>query len=109
MNPYTANIFSDIPDKLSKEFFECIVKKDNILIERIVSQGHITSPGQWYNQEQDEWVILLQGQAALLFENNQKLVRLTPGDYLLIPAHTVHRVEWTHPDINTIWLAVHLK
>ena len=108
MNPFFTNIFSDIPGQLPEELFECIIKQDNILIERIVSNGHVTPAGQWYDQTRDEWVILLQGQATLLFEKKQRLVKLTPGDYLLIPAHTRHRVEWTLPDFNTIWLAVHL-
>ena len=108
MKPFSTNIYADIPEQLPEELFECIIKKDNILIERIVSNGQVTPAGQWYDQIEDEWVMLLQGQAILLFEENQKLVRLSPGDYLLIPAHTRHRVEWTLPDFNTIWLAVHL-
>ena len=107
MQPFSTNIYADIPEQLLEELFECIFKKDSLLIERIVSNGHVTPAGQWYDQTEDEWVILLQGQATLLFEKPQRLVRLTPGDYLLIPAHTRHRVEWTLPDFNTIWLAVH--
>ena len=108
MKPLSTNIFADIPEQLSDELFECIIKKDNVLVERIVSNGHVTPAGQWYDQKSDEWVILLQGQATLLFEKNQQLINLIPGDYLLIPAHTRHRVEWTLPDFNTLWLAVHL-
>ena len=107
MNLFSANVYSEIPEQLPSEQFESIIKKDNILIERIVSNGHITPAGQWYDQINDEWVILLQGQATLLFENNQILVNMHPGDFLLIPAHTRHRVEWTKPNCNTIWLAVH--
>ncbi len=106
--PVFDNIFAEIPEQLPDEIFEGILKKDNIIIERIISKGHVTSPGHWYDQTRDEWVILLQGQATLLFEKNQSLVKLIPGDYLLIPAHARHRVEWTLPDFNTIWLAVHL-
>ncbi len=108
MKPLSANIFADIPEQLTDELFECIIKKNNIIVERIVSNGHVTPAGQWYDQKSDEWVILLQGQATLLFEKNQQLINLIPGDYLLIPAHTRHRVEWTLPDFNTLWLAVHL-
>ena len=108
MKPVSNNIFAEIPEHLPEELFECILKQDNIVIERIVSNGHVTPAGQWYDQAGDEWVILLQGQATLLFEKNKRLVRLTPGDYLLIPAHARHRVDWTLPDFNTIWLAVHL-
>lgn len=103
----THNIFSGIPDQLPEEIFEYILKKENIIIERIISNGHITTAGQWYDQSNDEWVILLQGQAILLFEEHQKRVTLNPGDYLLIPAHTRHSVEWTVPEFSTIWLAIH--
>ncbi|MGR9013618.1 MAG: cupin domain-containing protein [Gammaproteobacteria bacterium] len=108
MNPVTANIFKNIPDQLQEELFECIFKRDNMHIERIVSKGHITPPGQWYDQDGDEWVLLIQGQASLLYEQDNQRFDLIAGDYLLIPAHTRHRVEWTPPDITTIWLAVHL-
>ena len=104
----SKNIFAGIPEQLPEEMFDCILKQDNIVIERIVSNGHVTPAGQWYDQAGDEWVILLQGQATLLFEETKTTVKLSPGDYLLIPAHTRHRVEWTPPDFNTIWLAVHL-
>ena len=106
--PLPNNIFTDIPVQLPEEIFECILKQDNIVIERIVSNGHVTPAEQWYDQAGDEWVILLQGQATLLFERNRTLVKMNPGDYLLIPAHIRHRIEWTLPDFNTIWLAVHL-
>ena len=107
MKPVSTNIFADIPEHVPEELLECILKKDNIVIERIISNGHVTTAGQWYDQTGDEWVMLLQGQAILLFEEKQKLVRLSPGDYLMIPAHTRLKVEWTLPDFNTIWLAVH--
>ncbi len=102
------NIFNNIPDQLPIELFEDIFKRDNIRIERIISKGHITPAGQWYDQDWDEWVMLLQGQATLLYEQDGQCFHLIAGDYLLIPAHTRHRVEWTPPDVNTLWLAVHL-
>ena len=102
------NIFEDIPDVLREELFTQLFQKEGVKIERIVSQGHSTSEGQWYNQKQDEWVILLQGQAILGYENNQQKT-LSTGDMVFIPAHTKHRVDWTAPDIQTVWLAVHLN
>jgi cupin 2 domain-containing protein len=103
-----ANIFKKIPDQLPVELIECIFKQKNIQIERIVSKGHSTPPGQWYDQDADEWVLLFQGEAIILYEKNRQTFHLNAGDYLLIPAHTRHRVEWTPPDLNTIWLAIHL-
>jgi len=108
MNSINANIFTGIPAELPKELFECIVKRENVHIERIVSKGHMTPTDQWYDQDWDEWVILLQGQATILYEKKMQSITLTPGDYLLIPAHMRHRVEWTTPDHHTIWLTVHL-
>ncbi|MCF7963913.1 MAG: cupin domain-containing protein [Methylobacter tundripaludum] len=108
MNPANDNFFKNIPDRLPEELIECIFKRDNIQLERIISKGHITPSGQWYDQDGDEWVMLLQGEAIVLYEKDQQSFHLMPGDYLLIPAHTRHRVEWTQPDIHTIWLAVHL-
>ena len=71
MKSVSTNIFADIPEQLPEELFECIIKRDNVLIERIVSNGHVTAIDQWYDQSGDEWVILLQGEATLLFEKNQ--------------------------------------
>ena len=101
-----SNIFADIPDVLPEELFTPLFQQDGIMIERIVSKGHSTPEGQWYDQAQDEWVILLQGQAVLVYEDAQQT--LTVGDMVFIPAQTKHRVEWTAPDVHTVWLAVHL-
>jgi cupin 2 domain-containing protein len=101
-----TNIFDNIPDHLPEELFTCLHKHDKVHIERIVSKGHSTPAGQWYDQEQDEWVLVLEGQAVLAYQHEK--LTLTAGDTVFIPAHTKHRVEWTAPDINTIWLAVHL-
>jgi cupin 2 domain-containing protein len=103
----TSNIFTNIPLKVKEELFEELLSKDGLKIERIVSDGH-TSPAdnQWYNQESHEWVVLLEGEAILSFEDRED-VRLKCGDYINIPAHTKHKVSWTTPQSKTIWLAVH--
>ena len=100
------NIYK-LPQEVSQlEKFEQIVSGKNIQIERIVSTGQTTTSGQWYDQELDEWVILLQGEAELSYVDNTK-IKLKTGDYLLIPAHTKHRVEYTSIEPACIWLAVH--
>ena len=104
--PVLSNIFEQIPSELKEEFFEELIKKDSFKIERIISKGHTTPDGEWYNQEQNEWVIILSGEAVLEFEKGEK-VRLQEGDYINIPAHKKHRVSWTKPDVETLWLAVH--
>jgi len=101
-----SNIFSLIPKQLDKELFEEMVSKDGLKIERIVSYGHITTEFEWYEQQNDEWVILLKGEAVLSFLDEDDLT-LHVGDYINIPALKKHRVSWTKSDEETIWLAVH--
>jgi cupin 2 domain-containing protein len=107
MKIQTGNIYSQVPDGLPDELFEDIVATDEVKIERIVSLAHASPPGFWYDQGRDEWVILLRGSAGLLFQGPDETVVLKPGDWLNIPAHRKHRVEWTDSDEKTIWLAVH--
>jgi cupin 2 domain-containing protein len=101
-----GNIFSSLPDKLEHESFEVLLRHKNIKIERIVSRGHTSPETGWYDQKENEWVIVLEGSGSILFETGDK-VNLKKGDYLNIPAHTRHKVVWTDPDNITIWLAVH--
>ena len=103
------NFFSGLPEQISNELFETILNRNGIEIERIISKGHETPPGEWYDQEWDEWVLLLQGRAILSIQNEAKPIEMKAGDYLLIPAHALHRVEWTETEPETIWLAIHLK
>jgi cupin 2 domain-containing protein len=101
-----ANIF-DLPLSLTnRELFESIISNDNLLIERIISTGQTTAPGEWYAQEKDEWVILLQGEASIAYADGSQ-IKLTTGDYLFIPAHQKHRVDYTSINPPCIWLAIH--
>ncbi|MEJ5351760.1 MAG: cupin domain-containing protein [Melioribacteraceae bacterium] len=100
------NIFEKIPEDLSKEFIEDILIAENFRIERIISQAHTSPEGFWYDQNQNEFVLLLSGGAEILFEDNY-LVKLKPGDYLIIPAHVKHRVEKTDSDKLTYWLTLY--
>ena len=103
------NLFQSIPSSLPEELIETLVKGDNVTVERIVSRGHVTADGQWYDQDKDEWVVLLTGAASLQIEGKADLVSLLPGDSLHLPAHLKHRVEWTDPDQDSIWIAVHFS
>ena len=100
------NIFKAIPDQLTEEIFEPLVESGSVRIERIISRGHASPASGWYDQQHNEWVIVLRGEAVLVFEDGRS-VTLQEGDYLNIPAHSKHRVEWTVPDVETVWLAVH--
>lgn len=102
-----GNIFELLPTDLSAEVFETIFQKSGLKIERIISEGHVTPTDDWYDQNQDEWVMVLQGSAKLLYEDGREIV-LNRGDYLTIPAHQKHQVSWTDPEQKTIWLAVHV-
>ena len=107
MNIY--NIYAGIPEVLPGEVFENIIRNDRFKLERIVSSGHSTPEGQWYDQDTDEWVILLVGEAGLHFEGEKAPHTLKPGDYIHIPAHVKHRVAWTKENEKTVWLAIHYK
>lgn len=100
------NIFENIPDKIPKEIVDIIFSSGTTRIERIISKGQSSPQNFWYDQNENEWIFLVRGSAILKFYEEEKPVELKAGDYLNIPAHTKHRVEWTDPDIETIWLAV---
>jgi cupin 2 domain-containing protein len=103
-----ANLFDAIPNELSQEWFQTLLDSPDVKIERIVSKGHASPAGFWYDQEWDEWVLLLKGSAGLRFEGQDEILALTPGDWVLIPSKVKHRVDWTDERVETVWLAVHL-
>ena len=100
----TTNLFTGLPANLPDELLTTLLKAANVRIERIVSHGHVSPEGFWYEQDEHEWVIVVKGAARLRFEENT--VEMKSGDFVNIPAHKKHRVEWTTPDEPTIWLAV---
>ena len=103
MSSKTGNIF-ELPEQLpSEELFEALLEHEKILIEKVVSSGQVTPPGDWYDQEQDEWLIVLQGEGELSYEDGSR-IKLNKGDYQFIPAHQKHRVEYTSTEPPCIWL-----
>jgi cupin 2 domain-containing protein len=100
----TSNLFADLLSNLPDELFTTLLEANDLRIERIVSHGHVSPEGFWYDQDQHEWVILLQGAARLSIEGN--IEELKPGDFINIPARQKHRIEWTTHDERTVWLAV---
>lgn len=99
------NIF-DIKRDATEELFETLLQNDNVRIERIVSTGQSSPPDFWYDQDENEWILIVQGRAALRFESESEDRVLVVGDYLHIAAHVRHRVVWTDENEPTIWLAV---
>jgi cupin 2 domain-containing protein len=102
-----GNLFDDVPSRLPAERFDRLLETPGLMLERIVSTGHATPPGEWWDQDRDEWVVLLRGGAELRFADRDDVVALRPGDWVLIPAHRRHRVERTDPHEPTVWLALH--
>ena len=99
------NLFENIPQNMPEELVTELLKTDIVRIERIVSSGQRSPEGFWYDQKENEWVLLLEGAATLAFQDGNP-VELAPGDFLNIPAGRRHRVERTAPDRRTVWLAV---
>lgn len=108
MNISPASLFANIPQQLPVELCQTLLENPNIRIERIVSKGHRNAADDWYDQTQSEWVMLVQGRARLCFQNAEP-VELNAGDYLLLPAHCKHRVDWTSSEPPCIWLAIHFN
>jgi cupin 2 domain-containing protein len=102
-----ANIFANIPATLADEHFTTLWSTTTMRVERIISHGHASPPGFWFDQNHAEWVLVLQGAAVIRFEGQVDPVILKHGDYLYIPARARHRVERTDPDQVTVWLAIH--
>jgi len=105
----TGNLFANIPQQFANEAVEELLSAPNVRIERIISMGYATAPGQWYDQDRAEWVLLLTGSAGLVFEGETEPLQLEPGSYVHIPAHKRHRVAWTDTSVPTIWLAIHYQ
>ena len=104
-----GNLLSPAPLTFPREVIEVVLKTEHFWLERIISTGQATPAGEWYDQDTHEWVLLLTGGAGLLLENEPQMIIMTPGDYVHIPAHRRHRVEWTDPGQPTIWLALHYQ
>jgi cupin 2 domain-containing protein len=102
-----TNLFGDLPTGAASEQFVELLSRPGLRVERIVSTGQASPPNFWYDQPLGEWLVVLQGEARLAFEGETALCSLKPGDFIDIAPHRRHRVEWTHPEVPTIWLAVH--
>ncbi|MAD88482.1 MAG: cupin [Pseudoalteromonas sp.] len=102
------NLLNSLPNNLQEEAFEDLIKTDSVRIERIVSHGHSSPETGWYDQDEHEWVMVLEGFGVLEFESGE-CITLEQGDSLNIPAHKKHKVKQTSKQQPTIWLAVFYK
>lgn len=107
MNGLPGNLLEQVPHHLQDEQFIELLTAPGLRIERIVSTGHSTPRDEWLEQAQAEWVLLIQGGAAVRLQDAAEACRLRPGDHLHIPAGRRHRVEWTTAEPPAVWLAVH--
>ncbi|HEX5328286.1 MAG TPA: cupin domain-containing protein [Acetobacteraceae bacterium] len=101
------NLLAALPGGAMQEQFTAILSSPHVRIERIVSTGQSSPPGFWYDQDWDEWVLLIAGSAGLRIEQEGHTRPLRPGDHVTIPAHVRHRIDWTDCTKPTVWLAVH--
>ena len=100
------NLFENLPQQCVEELVDVLAQNKHLRLERIVSTGQASPAGFWYDQQEHEWIVILRGEAGLLFEGDEQPVHMQQGDHLLIPAHRKHRVEWTSNEGPTIWLAL---
>jgi len=103
----SGNLFTDLPDAQPHEAVDTLLAGGAFRLVRIISTGQATPEGEWYDQAEDEWVVLLRGRAGLHFEDEAAERVLAPGDWINISAHRRHRVTWTAADEATVWLALH--
>lgn len=103
-----GNLLADLPDAQQAEVVQTLLEQPgSVRIERIVSRGQSTPEGSWYNQDHEEWVVVLTGGAELQLADEAGIRRLEPGDWLHLPAQCRHRVVSTVPGHETVWLAIH--
>ena len=103
-----GNLFAALPDARAGEAVDTLLDRPGVRLHRIVSAGQATPDDDWYDQADDEWVVVLQGAAAVLIEGEAAARPLGPGDWLYLPARCRHRVAATDPATPTVWLALHV-
>ena len=107
--PKSGSLVAELPAPAEDEHFQDLLSRSGVRIERIVSHGHASPEGFWYDQDDDEWVVVIEGDAELQIEGEPEPRQLTRGDWLYLPAHCRHRVARTAGERPTVWLAVHVR
>ena len=107
VEPRAGRLLARLPRRRRSELIEALAETAAVRVERIVSTGQASPPGFWYDQDRPELVVVLVGRAGLRFADERRVRRLGPGDWVDIPAHARHRVEWTDAAGPTVWLAIH--
>ena len=99
------NVYQCSAGPLSEEQEEILAQGESLRVERIVSTGQVSPPSFWYDQEEDEWLVLLRGEGRVAYPDGKE-DRLLPGDTLFLPAHRKHRVSYTSAQPPAVWLCV---
>lgn len=107
--PTSGNLLAAVAPSADAEQFTELLSRPGVHVSRIVSTGQASPEGFWYDQDDGEWVVLLTGEARLSIEGESEPRTLMPGDWIDLPPHCRHRVEWTAPDRETVWLAIHYR
>ena len=102
----TVNLLENLPPPADAEYIDELAAAEGVRLERIISNGHASPPGFWYDQSEAEWVFVIAGKARLQIEDEVAERQLGPGDSLYLPPHCRHRVTWTDADRPTVWLAL---
>lgn len=100
------NLMSQLPNAHLGEVNEALLAARGVRLERIISFGQATPEGTWYDQQEAEWVMLVTGSARLAIAGEPAELELSAGDTIFLPAHCRHRVTWTDPKRETVWLAL---
>ncbi len=74
------NILKNIPKNLPDELVDILAEGKKFRLERVVSKGHTSPKGFWYDQVENEFILLLKGEAEVLFKDDAKPIRLSEGD-----------------------------
>lgn len=101
-----GNMFSSIPPLFENEIEETLFEGEGLRIQRVLSCGQSSPRGFWYDQDEDEYVILLSGEAVLYFRDEGE-IRMGSGDWIFIPAHKEHRIIYTSRKPKCVWFAIH--
>ncbi|HEX8987423.1 MAG TPA: cupin domain-containing protein [Rhodocyclaceae bacterium] len=104
-----GSLFAGVVATAPVEAFTALLDRPGVRVERIVSTGQASPPGFWYDQPEGEWVLVVAGEARLQIEGEAQPRTLKAGDWIELPAHCRHRVEWTTPAEPTVWLAIHYR
>ena len=103
---HTSNLLNTAIPAAGEEVEHTLHQGSNWRLVLIASNQSRCPDGVWMNQSEQEWVMVLRGSARLQLTNPERVVDLSAGDHLFLPAHCRHRVERTDPDPGTLWVAL---